>query len=607
MATHQTSLGGRAAVVHAPESGSFDADAFAHDIAPGGFYGLDVEGVYMSERGQFDDDFRIRMIQFGTVDTAWVLDLDDPEQDRAAQALLRDESTWFCSHTKMDTLSVRVRWGIDISGRNTDTHVLARMAAPDENAKVDLKTLATRYGMPELAQADKALDDLFLELYQDAHDGKKGTIRSRAEYGWATVPTDHPVYTLYAGLDAIACRRLAPMLVKSGKNPVHILRTEHWVSRQATRIVYDGMLVDQDWTHDLLDTNKRVTDEQNALIEDVTGYKARSPKLWTWFDDHGADFSRFPKSSRTGNPSFEKDNPKLLLDMELDAEARKVAEALIEFKAHQYAVTKTEEILKRLTSDGRVHANLNSIEAVTARMSSSGPNLQNLPKKGPLRGCFIPDPGHVLIRSDFEQVELRVGAALAGEWRMIDVIHAGGDLHQLTSDELNIPRPLAKMTNFLLAYGGGANALNRQAGIPLEQAQGIVAGYRNTYTQIQRLTRRMAGLTEGIRTISQRWVPVTLDSAGNPRTYASVNYLIQSSARDLLVHSWKLLETRYGLADAIWLPVHDELVVQAPEDRVDEYCAALSDCMTFDFWGVPIEAEADVLVDANGVSRWMDA
>jgi DNA polymerase-1 len=272
-----------------------------------------------------------------------------------------------------------------------------------------------------------------------------------------------------------------------------------------------------------------------------------------------------------------------------------------------------------LHSDGisRIHPLVNPIGATTtARMSSSGPNIQNASKKDPrIRGLFLPEPGYTFVTADFAQIELRVVAALAREDKMIEVIKAGGDLHDLTRDLIaergvDITRDTAKMTNFLIVYGGGAKALHDQAGIPMDVAQEIIRAFRAQYADITRYAQYMGMETDAIRTISGRRLPVTRvkgsgPNAGELRSYASVNYAVQSAARECLVDAWMRLEEGHGRPGIVWLPVHDELVLQVPDDEIDAVIADVEDSMTFDFRGVPIEADAVVLRDEHGISRWM--
>lgn len=618
MPTFAPTLGGTPVEVIAPETGEFDPEAFRKQFPGNALYGLDVESTYMDDLGQFSPEFALRLIQFGTAEYAWVLRVDDPAQRAAAVDLLSDPSVSFCSHTPMDVLAVATRLGVDITTRNVDTRMLAAMAAPDDKrGGKDLKTLATAHLGPELAAADTALAERFTAIWLASDPPRKRPARSVIDaHGWAHTPTDDPTYLTYAGLDAIACRRLVDVLTPATSAPPGLLRVETWLAGEAARIQIRGMRVDRPALDALAAEAQRETSGAEAVITETTGgVLTRSPKIADWLGEHGVDWSTWQDRggafTDTGKPSLAKENVRLLLDYDLDDDGRRVAEQLIRFKAHQDALNKTTDLLARVAPDGRVHPGLNTLGAVTGRMSSAGPNFQNFSKKDPrMRGLFLPEPGHVLITADFDQVELRVVAALARETKMIDVILAGGDLHQLTVDELaasgiEITRDTAKMTNFLIVYGGGGRALHEQARIPLDDAQRIVATFRERYPAINELSQAMAGYRDEIRTISHRRIPVTTNGQGDLRTYANINYLVQSSARDLLVDAWWRFAHEFGRGRMVWFAIHDELVLQVPEDLVDQVTDEVQKCMNFDFMGVPISASAIALIDEDGSSRWM--
>jgi DNA polymerase I-like protein with 3'-5' exonuclease and polymerase domains len=611
MRTFTVPLGQGEAVIHAPRPGEFDPAVFRACFPGGALYGLDVESTALTDLGPWDPDYRLRLVQVATTGYAWVLRMDDDEQRAAVVELLSDETVSFCSHTDIDPMGALTFLGVDITQRFVDTKTLASMAAPDDKlGGKDLKTLATSWGMPQVEAGEKVLHERFREIWTGRKNAKKADVEA---FGWANIPIDDPAYLVYAGLDTVAARRLADLLVPATQAPATLLRTESWLTGQAARIRARGMRVDREMLQELTDEAARETGEAEAVIKELTGgTPARSPRIQGYLAEHGVDWNAWPGAMTEGGaPSLAKENVRLLLDYPLDADGRTAAEQLIRFKGHQDMLNKTKGVWEHLTPDGRVHPVLNTIGAVTGRMSSAGPNFQNFSKKDPrMRGCLIPDDGNILLTADFDQIELRVVAALAGEQKMIEVILAGGDLHQLTVDELaamdiEITRDVGKMTGFLVVYGGGGKALSQQANIPLEAAQQIVSGYRERYPAIADLTRELAQFRDSIRTVSRRRIPVKRWASGDLASYANINYEVQSSSRDLLVDAWFYFAAELGYADAVWYPVHDELVLEVPEERVEEMTAAIETAMRFDFLGVPISASAVPLIDEHGVSRWM--
>jgi DNA polymerase-1 len=667
MTIFNTKIGDDEVTVTAPVAGQFSRIAFEQAFPKGGLYGLDVEGTYMGDLGQFDPEFEIRLIQFATEDQAFVLDLADHFQQLAAIDLLADESTWFCSHTPMDVVAVFTRLGADITQRNVDTRVLAKMADPDSLGGLDLKSLATKYAMPQLAEADEILDRKFLELWLAA-GGKRNAKKAKgkdeddhtdsdvARFGWSAIEVTDQDFLVYAGLDAIACRRLLPQLAAATGAPKELLEMEVWLAGQANRIQIRGMVVDREKLDQLSGGAGQVAEQARARVAELTGgLSPLSPKLRPheenvlapngkplkaedglhastckkpgcpgcktavkqsvqgWLAEHGVDWSTWTGSTTpSGIPSLEKDNINLLSAYDLDEAGRAVVDALIEYRGVHDQLNKTKGVRAGLDQHGRIHPTLKTVEAITGRMSSTGPNFQNFSKKNPeLRGMFIPEDGHTLLTADFDQVELRVVAALAREQKMIDTILAGGDLHDLTVAELaaagiTIDRDTAKMTNFLIVYGGGGPALSTQAGIPLDEAREIVASFRGRYPAIQRLSQVMGQQKTVVVNIAGRRIPVGVNKkTGDSRSYANINYLVQSSARELLVHAWHRFATEFGRGDMVWFPIHDELVLQVPNDLVETVMSEIETCMRFDFMGVPISASAVPLVEPSGTSRWM--
>lgn len=613
MNTFTTTLGGVEVEI------DFGAAALDYGWPSGGLLGLDVESTYMDSRGQFAPDFRVRTVQFGTERSGLVFDVSDPAQRERVEAILRDPAYSFCSHTNMDVISVWREFGIDITDRNLDTHELASIADPTMAAARDLKSLAAAHGMGELAAGEATLHALFRELYV-VDGGKRNAARAKVdEFGWRTVPLDSELFVTYAGLDAIACRRLADLLVPATQAPAELLEVDVWLATRANRLTLTGKRVDVPRLEALYAESFEAFSEAKAAAEEIAGVNPSGPKIIDWLGQEGVNWNSWEgQLTDSGRPSLAKANLALVGDHDLSGDARAVFGHMTTMQEHADVLRKTTDIRDRLVGD-RIHPQLNPVgAATTGRMSASAPNMQNFSKRDPrLRGLFLPDDGCVLATIDFAQIELRVVAALAREESMIETIKAGGDLHQLTVDRLaergvTITRDAAKMANFLIVYGGGAKALYEQirqppysSPIPMDAAREVVAGMREVYPAISALTKWKGYEREAIRTISNRRLPVTRNKRGDLRTYANVNYVVQSAARELLVTAWRRLEEwRPGI---VWWPIHDELVLQVPVNEVEDVLTDAEKAMRGDFRGVPVTADAVVLLDENGVSRWMDS
>ncbi len=623
MREFRTTLGGRPVTIVAPRRGTLDADRFRATFAGPALFGLDVESTYLVGAGHWNPAWRLRLVQVATETEAWVLRPDDPAQADALVALLGDPMAEFCSHTQMDTVAVLRGLGADIVDRNLDTHVLAVMSSPDDTPGAsDLKTVTTRYGMPELARADAALGRRFDQLYRLAHPevGRRQVAKATLEaWGFDNIDLDDPVFLGYAGLDAIAVRRVVPALVRASQAPAHLLANERWLSRQVTRSRVIGHRVDLDRLDALQASTAAVVGRVVAEMAEATdGLKpTQGKRLIEFFTEHGADWSEHP-TTKTGAPSLGDGAAQRLtqpaLQPELDDLGRRVAELYTQHAKVLDRLRKTDAIREAVHQDAdglwRIHPTVYSVGTVTGRMSAANPNMQNFSKTDPeMRGLFLPEPGCVLISCDFAQIELRVLAALAREAVMIEVITGNGDLHQLTADLLGITRQEAKTVNFLIVYGGGGAKLAAQLGWTRSESEckDIIRNYWGQYPAISDLREKLQDETDAILLMSGRRVPVGYTKDGDRRYWANLNYAIQGNARELLAGAWRrFAETDGARLDArVWLPIHDELVVHAPEDRAEAAAQAVQQAMTFDFLGVPIVAESDLLLDREGISRWM--
>ncbi len=242
---------------------------------------------------------------------------------------------------------------------------------------------------------------------------------------------------------------------------------------------------------------------------------------------------------------------------------------------------------------GRVHTSFNQTGAATGRLSSSDPNLQNIPVRTPrgesIRECFVPVRGCQFIVADYSQIELRVLAHLSGDSAFIKAFKRGGDVHSETAAVIfDVPvhqvtpemRARAKTINFATIYGQGPFALARQLGVTQDEAREFIrlyfarfAGVRRFLDEIVENARRY-GYVETMFG-RRRYIPELKDSNFNVRAFGertAMNSPIQGSAADLIKIAMvnltrSLCEAR--METAILLQVHDELVLESPDSEVE--------------------------------------
>jgi DNA polymerase I len=274
---------------------------------------------------------------------------------------------------------------------------------------------------------------------------------------------------------------------------------------------------------------------------------------------------------------------------------------------------------------GRVHTCFNQAVAATGRLSSSDPNLQNIPIRTALgreiRRAFIADPGHVLISADYSQIEFRVLAHMSEDPVLVDAFREGADFHERTALKIfgeNSPRDphelrsVAKMVNYALLYGKGAFTLAKDIGVTQDVAQKFIDDYFKGFPNVRAFIDRTLeeGRTTGVvKTMfgRRRLVPELNSRNGQVRFAAerqAVNMPIQGTAADIMKRA--MVETHNALAPypeaRMILTVHDELLFEVPEGRADE----LSEIVKTSMQGAA-SLKVPLTVDVGVGKNWKEA
>ncbi len=245
---------------------------------------------------------------------------------------------------------------------------------------------------------------------------------------------------------------------------------------------------------------------------------------------------------------------------------------------------------------GRVHTSFNQFIAATGRLSSSSPNLQNIPARGPLaktiRRAFVPNgPDQVLLAADYSQIELRVMAHLSNDPGLIRAFVEGADIHMQTATRIfdTVPdlvtsdmRSQAKVVNFGVLYGMSAHRLSRELAISRPQAQKFIDEYFEAYPGVRTWSESLieeAKRTGYVKTLSGRRRNVPNLNVRNKNEQANaarmaVNTPVQGTAADLIKIAMVRLHRemrRLGVRARMVLQVHDELVFSVPREEVDAF------------------------------------
>ena len=277
-------------------------------------------------------------------------------------------------------------------------------------------------------------------------------------------------------------------------------------------------------------------------------------------------------------------------------------------------------------NSGRVHTSFNQTGAATGRLSSSDPNLQNIPVRSDLgrliRGAFVPEEGNLLLSADYSQVELRVLAHLSEDEVLVDAFLNNQDIHDRTAREVFGAidegkraeyRRRAKVINFGIVYGLSAFGMAQRLGIPREEAQAFIDGYFQRYKGVRAWLDKTL---EEVRKTGQaqtlfgriRPIPDILSKDYAARQFAertAVNTPIQGTAADIMkiamirVHGELLKQRRTA---KILLQVHDELVIEVPKNELDTVQELVRQEMQN-----AVSLKVPLPVDLSAADNWKDA
>lgn len=274
----------------------------------------------------------------------------------------------------------------------------------------------------------------------------------------------------------------------------------------------------------------------------------------------------------------------------------------------------------------RVHTSFHQAGTVTGRLSSSDPNLQNIPIRTELgrriRGAFVADPGCVLMSADYSQVELRMLAHFCGDELLRSAFERDLDIHAAVAAEVfGVPlnevtseqRSRAKTVNFGIIYGQTAFGLARTLGIGRTQAQEFIDAYHHRFPRIEEFLQeciRHAKKYGYVTTILGRRRSITGLHAGNPQERSAaqrlaINSVVQGSAADLIKQAMLNIDRQIkarSMPAKMLLQIHDELLFETPEDSIDAHREMIVHEMTS-----AIKLSVPLKVDVNIGRNWMEA
>jgi DNA polymerase-1 len=402
---------------------------------------------------------------------------------------------------------------------------------------------------------------------------------------------------------------------------------------------------------------------ENPLIPvlvdmETTGVKLDTEFLRSYSGELGTEITRIEKSIyEHAGVQFNIASPhqlgRILFEiMQIDTGAKKTKtgqyatgeDVLLKFR-HKHAIVEDVLSFRELTKlkstyvdslpdlvnprTGRLHTSYNQAVAVTGRLSSNNPNLQNIPirtdKGKEIRKAFIPrDGGHCLVSADYSQIELRIVAAISGDEAMIGAFRDHKDIHTATaakvygvaeSDVTATQRRAAKAVNFGIIYGQSAFGLAENLGISRTEAKGIIDNYFVQYPMIKKYMETSIGFAKEhgyVRTLMgrKRWLRDIHSANQTVRGFAernAINMPIQGAAADMIKLAMISIHkemTRRQLKSRMILQVHDELVFDTLAGEVDEVCDVVRTHMEA---ALPLPHHVPVTVETGTGRNWLEA
>jgi DNA polymerase-1 len=501
------------------------------------------------------------------------------------------------AHAKRDHV-VLERRGVPLAGIDFDTHLASYLLNPGRRVY--------------------ALEDLSFEFLEERRSPGTGGIAAEDA---AVDPTARA-----AGVDAdVALRLVEPMTARLDEEG--LLSVYESMEMPLVEVLADmeraGVRVDPE----LLASMSRDMDKQlKSLTKDIHRLAKGEFNINSPAQLREVLFERLGMQSgkKTGKTRVASTAEDVLEELALVHELpRKVLEYRSVQKLKSTYVDALPELI--LPETGRIHATFNQTVAATGRLSSADPNLQNIPIRTAegrrIREAFVADPGHLLLSADYSQIELRILAHLSGDEILIDTFRRGEDVHDRTAREVFGPlspippdeqRRIAKMVNYALLYGKTAFTLAKDLGVSRKEADSFIQAYFARYPKVRGfidetiaqaretgMVRTLLGRLRRLPDLRAKSRPVRMEAERQ-----AMNTPVQGSAADLIkramIDLWRELGTRQ-MRSRLILQIHDELLLEVPEDEAQSAQALVTEVMEG-----ALDLVVPLVVDARLGANWAE-
>ena len=506
--------------------------------------------------------------------------------------------TWIGQNLKYDFLVLKW-YGVELKGKTFDTMLAHYVIEPEGRRSMDI-----------LSEQFLGYEPVSIETLIGKKGKNQGTMRD--------VPMEQ--ITEYAAEDADITLQLKecfePLLAKRNVQRV-FEEVENPLMQVLVDMEFEGVKVDEQFLNEyskVLEEEIKISEER-VFEQAGVRFNLASPKQLgeVLFDILKID----PKAKKTKTGQYATGEDVLA---KLAAK-HKIVDDILNFRELSKLKSTYVDALPAIVNPktGRIHTSYAQAVAVTGRLSSTNPNLQNIPIRSErgreVRKAFIPrSEGRILVSADYSQIELRVVAAISGDPNMCEAFKQGKDIHTATAAKVyGIPetevtkeqRYKAKSVNFGIIYGQGAFGLAENLGISRTEAKEIIDNYKKEFPNIQQYMDQQINKAKEqgfVETLMgrKRWLRDINSSNFTVRGFAernAINSPIQGSAADMI--KLAMIKIHHAMKQKHWeskmiLQVHDELVFDAVEAELPALKELILSCMTTAMElpnGVPVEAE----------------
>lgn len=563
---------------------------------------LDRVAIDTESTGLDHDADKARLVQLGDARQAYVIPIEWDGWGGLAIELIRAfTGEWLLHNMTYDDAMLYNALGVRLPRERThDTRLQAHVLS--STGSLALKKLSTLHVDPRAAMLQDDLTEVF----------------SRGGWTWATIPWNMEQYWFYGGVDAILTYQLdeyqRPLVQREAPASYDLELAVAWVCERMER---RGVRVDREYTRSFADELSAYVEEAEAWCRANYGvYPGSNNDVVRRLKRDGVEFTQYTEGGAVKLDKFV-----------LGALDHPLAQTVLgRRRAQKMVSTYLGNYLRMSERDGRVHPSINTVGGTgknpfepggssgvrTGRMSSSNPNIQNVPIRGAastrIRRCFVPDEGHSWIKADFSQIEMRAMAHMAGDERMIDAFRSEGDFFvNLGRDIFGDPdfqksdprRQLIKNGGYAKIYGAGIPKFAATAGVAEDVASAFMRDFDALYVGVPRWVRQVErDARRRLEEEGEAYVRSPLTNrkfvADERKLYPLVNYCLQGMAGEIL--KMKIVEADHaGLGDYMLFPVHDEVDLSVPNDELDDALATVRDVMSDDsLLDVPITSSIEV-------------